>query len=252
MKKFLNGLSIIGSSLLTIVLSFLIFIYVVILNIKFVVSEDGMSKTLKKIDVVETLKLTEDGVMWDDFKGLAEILNLSEEQFEQILNSDKVKELVGGYIGEVISSAFNNKEAILTKEKIEVFLNVAIDEYNKVGDTKISETERNKIVNSFDEEMLENINEEFSSMNLQETVASEYVKYVELADNILFGNYTLIILGIIIGIIVLIALFRFSYYKWMSYVKVSTIISAILMLFIGLLLLVIPVQDIEIIRQFLN
>lgn len=247
MRKFLNGLGVLGSVLLTIILSVLIFLYAVVLNVKSVVTEKGMANTFKNIDVVETLKSLEDETMWEDFMQLAESLNLNEKQFEQILNNDKIKGQIGSYIGEVLSSAFNDKEVILTKEKLENFLNVAVDEYNKVSDTKISDTERKEIINSFDEEMIADMNEEFSSINLSETVDSEYVKYIEFIDNLLFGNYTLIMLSLIILIIGLIALFRFSCYKWMPYVKSSTIISGILMLIAGILILVIPLEDMEII-----
>ena len=252
MKKFLNGLGVFGSVVLTFILTILIFLYVVVLNVKFVVSERGMANTFKKIDVVETLKSAEDGTMWEDFTQLAENLDLTEEQFEQILNSDKVKEQVGSYIGEIFSSVFNDKEVLLTKEKLDKFLNVAVDEYNKVSDTKISDSDRQNIINSFDEEMIDNMNEEFGSINLMDTVDSEYVKYVEFADNVLFGNFNLMLLVVIILIIGLIALFRFSYYKWIPYVKTSTIISGILMLFVGIILLIIPIQDMEIILPLKN
>lgn len=167
MKKFFNDLGVLGSIILTLVLSVLIFIYAVILNIKSVVSEKGMANTFKKINVVETLKTVEDGTMWEDFVQLGETLNLSEEQFEQILNNDKVKEQVGTYLGEVLSSSLNNKKANLTKEEIGEFLNIAVSEYNKISDIKISDTERNEIINSFDEEMINNINEELGSINLK-------------------------------------------------------------------------------------
>lgn len=252
MKKILNGLGVFGSIILTIALSILIFIYVVVLNIKFVVSENGMANTLKKIDVVETLKSAEKGTMWEDFNQLADTLNLSEEQFEQILNSAKVKEQIGSYIGEVLNSAFNDEEANLTKERMENFLNLVVDEYNKVSDIKISDAERQEIVDSFDEEMIANMNEEYGSINLVDTVSSEYVGYIKLADNLLFGNYTLILLVAIIAVIGMIALFRFSCYKWMPYVKMSTIISGSLMLIVGILLLIVPLQDMEIIIPLRN
>jgi len=247
MKRFLNGMGVFGSIILTIILTVLIFLYVIILNVKSVVSKNGITNTFKKIDLVETIKSVEDGVMWEDFKQLGEKLNLSEEEFEKILSSDKVKTQIGNYIGDVISSSLNDSEVKLTKEKIEEFLNVAVDEYNKVSDTKISVTEREKIINSFDEEMIANMNEEFNSINLKETVSEENIKYIELADNLLFGKHTLILLITIILIISLIALFKFSYYKWMPYVKVSLIINGILMFMIGLILFLIPLQDMEII-----
>ena len=246
MKKFFNVLGVLGSIILTVVLSVLIFFYVFILNVKFIVSGNSIANTFKKIDIIETLKSAENGVMWEDFMQLAESLNLSEEQAEKILNSDKVKEQVGNYIGEVLGSTFNDKIVNLSKEKMENFLNIAVDEYNKVSDTKISDTERKKIINLFNEDMIANINEAFGSINLSEIVTPEYTEYIKIVDSLLFGNYTLIMLGLIILVIGLIALFRFSCYKWMPYVKTSTIISGSLMLIIGLLVLIIPLKHIEI------
>lgn len=236
-----------GSIILTLVLSVLIFIYAVILNIKSVVSEKGMAKTFKSIDVVETLKTTDDGTMWEDFVQLGETLNLSKEQCEKIVNNDKFKEQMGRYLSKLLSSSLNNKEANLTKEEMKVFLNVVVSEYNKVNDQKISDTEREEIINLFGEEMINNINEELGSINLKEIVEPEYIQYIELVDNLLFGNYTLIILVLIIIVIGLIALFRFSYYKWISYVKVSTIISGFLMALVGIFILIVSLEDMEII-----
>lgn len=244
-KKILNSLGVFGSIVLTLILSVLIFLLVVVLNIKFVVSEKGMANTFKKIDVVETLK-SADETVWEDFMQLAETFNLSEEQFEQILNSDKVKEQVGSYIGEVLESIFNEKEANLTKADVENFLNIAVDEYNKVSSSKISEADKNEIINSFDEEMIENMNGELGSINLVETVAPEYVGYVKLVDNLLFGNYALIMFVLILLLIGLIALFRFSCYKWIPYVKISLIISGSLLFVVGVLILIIPIENVEI------
>lgn len=252
MKRFLNGLGVFGSVILTFILTGLIFSYMVVLNIKLVVSENVMSNTFKKIDIVESLKSSEDETMWEDFVQLGESLNLSEQQFEQILNSDKVKEQVGSYIGEVLSSTLNDKEVNLTKEEMEKFLNIAVDEYNKVSDKKISDSERKKIVNLFDEKMISNLNEELGSINLSEMVEPEYVRYIELADNLLFGNYTLIMLFLIIFIIGLIALFRFSWYKWIPYFNTSAITSGILMLLIGLIISIIPLREMEIITPIRN
>jgi len=219
MKKFLNGLGVFGSIILTVILTILIFAYVVILNVKLTIGKNGMANTFKKIDLVETLKNAEDGVMWEDFMQLAEDLNLTEEQFEKIINSKDVKEQIGGYVGELFSTIFSDKEVIITKERMEKLLNIAVNEYNEVSDTKISDNERQEIIAAFDDEMLANMNEEFGSINLIEDMNPEYIRYIKLADNLLFGNYTLIMLGLIILIVVLIALCRFSLYKWMPYVK---------------------------------
>jgi len=249
MKKFLNGLGIFGSVILTILLTIILFVYVIILNIKMVVSENGMATALKRIDVVETLKSVENGTMWEDFVQLGENLNLTESQFEEILNSKEVKEQVGSYIGRVLETAFNDSKITLTKKELEDFLEVAITEYNKVSDTKISKEEKEEILSSIDDELIDNMNKEFGNINLLDEAPEEYVFYLELADNILFGSYSLIILVIMLALIGLIALFRFSYYKWISYTRVSLIITTVLMLALGVLLLVLPI-DIEVYLLF--
>ena len=252
MKKILNFLGIIGSIILTLILTNLISSYVVILNLKSLVSENGLANTLKQADIVEMIETNEDSTLKEDLNQLAESLNLTEEQFEQIINNDKVKEQVGKYISEVLSASLSDKEVYLTKEDIETFFNVAVDEYNKISETKISEEDRKELIESFDEEMIGNMNEEFASINLTETVAPEYVEYIKLANSIIFGNYSLIIMGLIIATIVLIALFRFSYYKWMPFVSVSTILNGITMLLIGILLFIVPLQELEIISPIKN
>ena len=49
MKKLLNGLGVFSSIILTIILTVLMFLYTIILNVKFIVSEKGMSNTLNLI-----------------------------------------------------------------------------------------------------------------------------------------------------------------------------------------------------------
>ena len=159
---------------------------------------------------------------------LAETLNLSEEQFEIIINNNKFKEQIGGFIENIFSSMLSGEKIQLSKADVENLLNVAVDEYNKISDKKISENQRNEIINSFDEEIINNINESISEINLVDSVDIQYVKYIEMANNILFGSFLIRLLFIIIGIIILIGLFRFSLYKWMSYVRVSTIIDGIM------------------------
>lgn len=50
----------------------------------------------------------------------------------------------------------------------------------------------------------------------------------------------------ILLLIGLIALLRFSCYKWIPYVKISLIISGSLLLIVGVLILIIPIENVEI------
>lgn len=244
MKKFLNGLGIFGSVILSICLAILIFIYVAILNVKSVVSEKGFTKILKNIDVVDVLKYIDDGTIYEYFIELGDKLNLTENEFEDILNSDKVKEVLGGFLVKGVSSTASDKKVNVTKEDVEGFLNITIEEYNKINNTKIPDYKIKEIVGSFNEEIVNNLNESINKININENIDSKYINYVEFANKVLFGNYTTIMLILVIGIVALIALFRFSYYKWIPYVVNSIRIPAILMLLIGLFLCMMPLNRI--------
>lgn len=242
MKKFLNILGIIGSVILTVILTFLIFAYVLVLNVKIAVSKNGISNMLKNIDVVETLKSIDEGDAWEDFKELSSEIGLTEEQFEEILNSENIKDEVGNFINKIIDSVTSSSKITITKAELDNFINIAINEYNKVSEEKISENDKLEILNSLSPEIIEEINEELRDINFTE---NDENNYIEIVNKTLFDNYSLIILLIIMMMISLIALFRFSYYKWIPYVVSSLIIVGLLTLLIAIGISYIPLNEIE-------
>lgn len=242
MKKFLNILGIIGSVILTVILTFLIFAYVLVLNVKIAVSKNGVSNMLKNIDVVETLKSIDEGDAWEDFKELSNEIGLTEEQFEEILNSKNIKDEFGNFINKIIDSVTSSSKITITKAELDNFINIAINEYNKVSEEKISENDKLEILNSLSPEIIEEINEELRDINFTE---NDENNYIEIVNKTLFDNYSLIILLIIMMMISLIALFRFSYYKWIPYVVSSLIIVGLLTLLIAIGISYIPVNEIE-------
>ena len=79
MKKVLNVLGIIGSMFLTVSLTTIMICFVFLLNIKFAVSKSGINKLLNNIDIVETIKEIDGGVVWEDLTQISDDTNLTEE-----------------------------------------------------------------------------------------------------------------------------------------------------------------------------
>lgn len=250
MNKLLKILRSLGTSILTIVLIILISSYVVILNFKISISEQGIKKALKKTDIVELINSSEDVNMNKNIRNLATSLKLTEDEFKQMLRSERLKEQLGSYVSNIIRYSFDGKNVILSKEDVQKLLEVAIDEYNDVSETKINDNKRKEIIGSFSQEMIDVINDEFSSINLRETAGPKYVKYVDFTKNILFGSYTSNFLYLILFVIILIALLRFSYYKWITNVKVSLVFSGIFVIFIIATFSAITVTGIDLMMSF--
>lgn len=248
MNKGLNILSIIVSIVLTFILSIFILIYVTTINIKSLVNKDGISQVLNDINVVDHLK--DSGVLWEDFLQLGDSIGLTEEQFERILNSNNLKSEIGLHIEGIISSSLDGLRYTLSKEDLQQILNVAIDEYNSISENKITNEQRNKVLNSIDEEMISNLNEGLESINLHDAFGEENSSYIKLVDSVLYGHFSLAILAVIIFIIGIIALIRFSYYKWLPYVSCSLIISSVLSFGFMLILSIIPMDSAKFLLPF--
>ncbi len=245
MKKILNVLSIIVCIILTFILSIFILFYVATVSIKNTVDNNGISNVLKEIDIVENLKSTGSGVLWEDLSQIGENIGLSEHSFEDLLNSTALKEQLGVHIEGVIRFSLNGNKYEISKEDLQQFLTIAIDEYNKVSDKKITVKQKNEVFNSISNDMIKNLNEVFESIDIHAAFGEENTIYITLINNVLYGYYSLAILGGIIFVTILIALFRFSYYKWMPYVSCSLMISAILIFGITMILNIVPMSSVD-------
>lgn len=252
MKKVLNFFGVIGATFLTIVLFVILTCYALVLNIRFVVSKDGIGSVLKDIDVVETLKSVDDGVMWEDFQEMSTDLNLTEEQLEQMINSEAVKEEFGDLLGDLVASITSDEPYKMTKDDFVSVLDTVIDEYNKVADEKIDKADRDAVVNEINDEFINDLNASLEEVNLMATATGDDVDAIKIVDYIVFGAFSSALLVTVIILILLIAVCRWSIYKWMKYVGVGSLLASAVMLAIGLFLTFIPLdmEGIEILIPF--
>ena len=253
MKKFFNILGVIGAIFLTIVLTVLIVSYSLLLNVRRVVSKDGIADVLNNVDVVEVIKSLDDGSAWDEFSSISSELNLTDEQFEEILNSEELKSQFGIVTNKIINAAVSGETVSITKDEVIDVIDLVIEEYNKVADIKITKEERDSLVMEIDDEFIKSINDSLAEINFEDSIDKETKEMLNVIDYILFGSAEVALLIVIVIVIGLIALCRFSYYKWMPYVGVASLFGCVFMCLVGFFLMVVPLTgDAEILKPMVK
>lgn len=250
MKKVLNVLGAIGAFFLTIVFITLLLCYSLVMNVRYVVSENGINNIVKNIDVVEVIKSVDDGALIEDIQFGDSELKLTEEQFEEILNSDAIKEEISGILNKVLNSVTGEVATISRDEFVEL-VDTVIDEYNKVADVKITEEERNEAISAIEQEDIDDINESLKEVNLAKELVGDEKVALEVIDYVVFGGFSFAMLIAVIIIVLLIAACRAFTYKWMSYVGVGSLIASMLTLCGGAFVSFIPVNGFEAV-EFIN
>lgn len=250
MKKVLNVLGAIGAFFLTIVFTTLLLCYSLVMNVRYVVSENGINNIVKNIDVVEVIKSVDDGALIEDIQFGDSELKLTEEQFEEILNSDAIKEEFSGILNKVLNSVTGEVATISRDEFVEL-VDTVIDEYNKVADVKITEEERNEAISAIEQEDIDDINESLKEVNLAKELVGDEKVALEVIDYVVFGGFSFAMLIAVIIIVLLIAACRAFTYKWMPYVGVGSLIASMLILCGGAFVSFIPVDGVEA-AEFIN
>lgn len=246
MKKVLNVLGIIGSMFLTVSLTTIMICFVFLLNIKFAVSKSGINKLLNNIDIVETIKEIDGGVVWEDLTQISDDTNLTEEELEAILNNEELKTKFSEIFDGVISSITSEEAYKVSKTQITDIINLVIDEYNKVADEKITEEERKEALAEINDEFINDINTSLEEINLSKILAEENMPLFRAIDFIIFGGFVYALTVAIVVIIALIGLLRWSPYKWMPYAGVAATITSFMTFITGLFIKLITIEDADI------
>lgn len=219
MDKLKKILKYLASSFLTLVLTTILIVEVLVLNLRMVVSENSIAKGLDS-NIIQNI-LTED---------ILSELKIDKSDIKEVLENEYIKDTASKYISDVIRSAFGTEKLNINEEELKEFLNKTIDEYNKVSDNDISESLRKEIIDSVDSDAIREFEDSINNANLNKEVSDT----LKVFNYILYGNFISVLLVIILVLVLLIAFVNYSVYKWMPYVSVSTSISGVTMLFLGL------------------
>lgn len=245
MKKTLNILGIIGSIFLSFVISILLIVLSLSIAFKNTISEKGIEKIIKtnSTDTIKSL------VTKEDLDSLSKNSNINKEDLISILDSKELTKEISSFLSQIIKSTIKNEDVIITKEQMTSLINLTIDKYNNIAKEKITDEERNEIISSITSEKIKELNDEINNNN---ELSKDIKETLKVFDFVLYGSFTTYLCIIITVLIIIIALFRYSYYKWLPYVSITFLSTGLITLLSSLLVDYMLVENIKILSDTLT
>ena len=230
MNKVFNVLGILLSFILTIVLSIVVTSYALILNVSSFTNESMINKVLVDVDLTETIKLANDGKFWKGLVLISRLEGYSEENLEVLLNSTHLKQFFSKYISGAMEGVLYEKEfEVFSEEELNEVLSKTIDDYNMNSDNEISNKMKANILD-FTSDNYEYIKDLIPTSEEINVSLKDNKDFVQVKDTYVFLTSSKtkgILIGSILLLIGLIALLRFSYYKWSFYSGISLLLSSV-------------------------
>lgn len=157
----------------------------------------------------------------------SEAFSVDLEKMKQAIQDERVSQFIDKYVDLTIEG-ISDKEAV---EELEIGQDLKkLFQENKevlMQELNITESELNELLNSAD---FERVSEEYRSsvLDFDQELDSDQKKLFTFYNFVSTLSYQLFLVGIIIGVIVLIALIQWSLVRWMIPVGVSCIVAGIL------------------------
>ncbi len=257
MNKFLRVLGAIAAVITSIVYFVLLTAFSFALNFTNVINKDNLKDLTRSIDILEF--------------PIGGIISDQEE------NGFKDEETVKDFLGDVLENAgltSNEAESILNNEEINDVLNdfiYSIIEYNIYGEEKTPSLDSAKVLDAIDsaginlnnegkeavEKIITDINENISNELKLDEKAQNNSTFISYSEDVQFGLsivnsiwFKLMLGTAFIFTFLLIALYRWSFYKPLIWLGVPTIISGALTTFVGSLKLLSSKIDIEVLGEY--
>lgn len=220
--KIIKGILI---TIITIILSLLITVLVFSLNMKHVINEEILNKLVKEEVTNQTIQIFKD-----------ELGNITDEEISNVKdiinNNEKFDVIVDKYIDDAllvladenVNSTVDFKEdlkTIVTENK-----NILEEEFN----IKISDSELEIAIEEVDKEL--NLNEEYNKIiqDVRNNLGEEGKTIFRVYNLLISDDFvTFVIIGILVSVL-LIGLFKMSFYKWLLNLSISSFIASILTL----------------------
>ncbi len=215
MKRFLRGI-------FTIWIVILLMVFGLVLSLKSVVIDtaDSMIKNEFKNNIVSVIE------SYNDEKISNEVI---EEIQKSIESNEEIKELINTYFDKIISilSDTNSNERIDVSSELNNIINDGEKILNNYGIT-ISSNDKQELLSIVSINEVNNlINDTIT--NMKSNFNSDTKVILDIYSFAVGRTFKIILITLIITILVLIALLKKSYYKWLSNFGISSIISGIIM-----------------------
>ncbi|MDD2391718.1 MAG: hypothetical protein PHU94_02115 [Bacilli bacterium] len=233
MKKLLQIIGFIISFLLSIVLFFTMIFTIYLLSMRTITSTDNINKIIKNTDFTKV----ED----DLIKDVLVNFNIEEENQKKVLESKEFKDILGNILGSSIESNLKDNVNFIDKEKIKKLLNKNWDGLTKELGVELNKEElenlKGLIVDNSDEinKLIEPTFKEIKNNNIigsaiDITFNSNYLKYAILA---------------IVLLILLIALFRYSFISMFNTVGIVSIFVGFIYILLGIFVKIFNYNELE-------
>ena len=229
MKKFLIGL-------ITYILINLVFIYGISFSIKGLVLDTVLKESI--IEKIFSDKFNVNNYNNNNSGGEStEINNIvgNKELIEKILNDKDTKELINKYVDTTIESISSDKEVdINIEEDIITYIKENKDIVEEVTGEKITDEQIDELSKELNDKSLSNAYKE----KINETKSSfsgEQMNVLKSFGFVLSRNFRIILIILIIVNLLLIALIKWSLYKWISNFSYSFGFGGLFLSFVGLI-----------------
>ncbi len=233
MKKVLNGISILISVLISLVLFVLIILLGADIAAKRFLKTTTFSEAVREMEfqvifLDEENKETETGKRIYDY---FDDMGITRDEVNKIIKNDKFKKLFGDYFGSILLKKINAETEIIypTKEELYDFVNTNYEFFKKV--LKVKETDK--------EGIRKIIYKEYDYVSLElKTIANELTKEKvesKYLDILLKPILTWALIGGIVVCIILLMLLRRSLHKWLMWFYMPAMTAALTLGFLSLL-----------------
>lgn len=231
MKKLKNFLGIIGSFVVSIILFVLLIVLGANIAAKNFLKISSFSNIVQKMDfqvifVDENNKETQTGKrIYDYFSNMG----ISRKEVNTIIKNEKFKNLFGNYFGSILLKKIQKDTEIVypTKEELYDFVNDNYTFFENV--LKVEENDKNgiKTIIYREYDYVHHELEKISKEIIEESIDNEYLNFL------LKPILTISLIGGIVVCIILLMIFRRSFYKWLLWFYVPTMTVALTFLSIS-------------------
>lgn len=232
MNKVLDVISKIISVVLSVILFALITIYLSLNVTSKIVTKENVATVVKETDIETVLKENNSNMM-DELYEIADDNNVDRGVVDGVVNSKEFKELVGNYYGEMIEELlYEGKSAEITSEEIVNAVNDVLDRSaNELG-YNLSFEQRNNIINQVEEKADKVVKTLPSYEKVTKNLDTKDIEAIRIIFSNDHKTVLIVMMLIIVGII---ALIRWSIYRFAMFSGTATVIAGGVFTIIGLL-----------------
>lgn len=235
MKGFRNFISL----LIVIVLTIMGIYTVCIFNASNFLTEKNLTKTVKKVNLVEVLSEDTKTIngnaslsTMDQIYDMANNVSISKEHVDAVINSDAMKEFAGDYLTNVATYITTGEEKNISGTELTEIVRNNIDTISNETGINLNDSMKQNVVNGVERYANEIVTLIPSPKVVTESLDDNQLKAIQ---NLFHNDVKSKLLWGLGGLTLLLILVQFSWWKWLSWHSISIAITGALSCILGLI-----------------